>query len=328
LIRRRGLIEWSIQKGGNDMERRQSASIVMVFSVIFLMLFGGLVENASAGKEASLPAPIIINHRCADLSKVPAYWIKQAKKKLRIGYSHTSHGSQLVTGIEAFRGKPTSLYYFTSSGWGFQRGVFLNDYWASDHAGDLGGGGDLTWRNATVTMLKTPGNDRNVVMWSWCGGVSENSRAGINAYLKAMNGLEKAYPRVKFIYMTGHLDGTGAAGNLNIRNNQIRAYCRTQKKILFDFADIESYAPGGTVNYMKLMANDNCDYDSNGNGDLDKNWAADWIAANPKDPLAKMAGRCSECAHSQKLNCILKGRAFWWMMARLAGWDGNPVPAR
>ena len=32
---------------------------------------------------------------------------------------------------------------------------------------------------------------------------------------------------------------------------------------------------------MSLLADDNCDYDSDGNGRTDRNWAADWIAANP-----------------------------------------------
>lgn len=44
-----------------------------------------------------------------------------------------------------------------------------------------------------------------------------------------------------------------------------------------------------------------------------------------------MAVKYCDCAHSRPLNCNLKGRAFWWMVARLAGWDGEartplPVP--
>ena len=51
--------------------------------------------------------------------------------------------------------------------------------------------------------------------------------------------------------MTGHLDGGGTAGNLNVRNNQIRNYCIANDKILFDFADIESYKPNGVINLME-----------------------------------------------------------------------------
>jgi hypothetical protein len=147
-------------------------------------------------------------------------------------------------------------------------------------------------------------------MWSWCGGVSDNNEKGINIYLNAMNQLETDYPDVTFIYMTGHLDGTGESGNLNVRNNQIRAYCESNDKILFDFADIESHDPDGNY-YLDRKANDNCDYDEG-------NWAQEWCSAHPDSEFCE---RC-ECAHSQALNCNLKGRAFWWMMARIAGWNG------
>ena len=63
-------------------------------------------------------------------------------------------------------------------------------------------------------------------------------------------GLETDYPKITFVYMTAHLDGSGADGNTNQRNEQIRAYCRANNKVLFDFADIESYDPDGTRNYM------------------------------------------------------------------------------
>jgi hypothetical protein len=63
-----------------------------------------------------------------------------------------------------------------------------------------------------------------------------------------MAALEKEYPEVIFIYiyMTGHLEGTGEHGNLHVRNNQIRDYCRASNKILYDFADIESHDPDGS----------------------------------------------------------------------------------
>ncbi|HOW45958.1 MAG TPA: hypothetical protein PK919_12425 [Candidatus Aminicenantes bacterium] len=266
----------------------------------------------------------VIDHRCTDLGRVPASWIATARDRMRIGYGHTSHGSQPVSGMMAFRGNSGSAFYFSYSDWGLRPGIFLNDYWGNDGgADDLGGYGDLAWRDATVAMLSRPGNDRNVVVWSWCGGVSDTDAAGIDAYLQALAALERDYPGVTFVYMTGHLDGSGAQGNLNRRNEQIRAFCRDNGKFLFDFADIESFAPGGGSDYMALMADDNCDYDSDGNGSRDRNWAADWLAANSGSELARLAGDCPECAHSQGLNCILKGRAFWWLLARIAGWDGN-----
>jgi hypothetical protein len=42
-----------------------------------------------------------------------------------------------------------------------------------------------------------------------------------------MNGLEASYPNVKFVYMTGHLNGMGAGGNVNQLNEPIRNDCLT-----------------------------------------------------------------------------------------------------
>lgn len=259
---------------------------------------------------------IIINHKNTSINKIPDKWIKKAKEMLRIGYGHTSHGSQLITGLSAYQGKKGNLYYFTCSDWGLVPDVFLNDYWGNaGGADDLGHNGDLGWRDATNIMLNQPNNDRNVVIWSWCGGAGDNTPAGINAYLEAMDALEKIYPDVTFVYMTGHLDGSGKKGTLNKRNNQIRRYCKKNKKVLFDFADIESYDPDGNY-FLNKGGDDNCDFNGG-------NWAEHWLEANPESELADLSRICGECAHSQQLNCVLKGGAFWWLLARIAGWDGG-----
>jgi hypothetical protein len=297
-----------------------------VVAVVGMSFAWGCAEEAPSTSDAPgaaataspTPGAIIIDHRCTDLGRVPTDRIAQARTQFRIAYGHTSHGSQVVTGIQAIRGAEGSNYYYTSAS-GFRAGVFLND---AHPSGDLGSSGDLGWRDRTRDLLNRSDNDRNVVLWSWCGGVSSSTEAQINAYLNAMDQLEQQYPQVKFIYMTGHLDGTGMSGTLNQRNEQIRSFCRERRKVLFDFADIESFDPDGALDYRERLANDNCDYDSNADNRHDRNWATDWHSAHPGTTLAQHASACGSCAHSQKLNCSLKGRAFWWMMARLAGWNG------
>ena len=248
--------------------------------------------------------PIIIDHTCTDLNKVPAYWIEQAKAAFKISYGHTSHGSQPISGMDLFKEPAGSLYWWDHDG--TAGGLSL---WNSYPSGDLGNPDRYTWESRTRAMLDNPGNDRNFVIWSWCGQ-ADTTPENMQIYLDLMSGLIPDYPDVTFVYMTGHLTGTGEEGNLNQRNNQIRAHVIATNAILFDFADIESYDPNGNY-FLDLGADDGCNYSGG-------NWADEWCAANPGSELC---ASCS-CAHSRALNCNLKGRAFWWMLARIAGWPG------
>ncbi|MGD2248107.1 MAG: hypothetical protein PVF58_06845 [Candidatus Methanofastidiosia archaeon] len=209
-----------------------------------------------------------------------------AIQDLHIYYVHTSHGSQIMTGLHML---PHSLPYF------------------HEVDSDLGHDGDTFWEEPARRYLDNH-PDCNVVMMSWCGGCSDNTRQGINTYLNTFNQLEQDYPNVIFIYMTGHLDGTGINGNLYARNNQIRDFCYKNNKILFDFADIESYDPDGN---FYPDEDDSC------------NWCETWCQTH--DCLS-----CRGCAHSHCFNCYLKGKAWWCMMAEVVEQhkpfisDGNP----
>lgn len=252
----------------------------------------------------------IIDHPMANLPLISSESIEKAKTKLHIAYGHTSHGSQLISGMEGLITFKGSLYSFNNGG--SDGSLDLRDRPFSG-ASDLGNPNRTAWSEATRKYLdENP--DINVVIWSWCGQVSSASEEDINTYLSLMSQLEEDYPNIKFVYMTGHLDGSGVDGNLNLRNEQIRKYCRENRKILYDFADIESYDPDGNINYMLLNANDGCYYDSDGNGSRDANWAVDWQNSHTVNVDWYNCGS----AHSQPLNANLKAYAAWALWTSIA----------
>ena len=231
---------------------------------------------------------IIADHSSVgQFESIPQSMIDSVYSHYNIYYVHTSHGSQIMTGIQMVDANYT----------GYDYPPF---YEVGD---DLGHTGDTSWVPATRVYLNGH-PECNMAMFSWCGGCSDNSETGINIYLAKMEELEADYPDIIFIYMTGHLDGGGVDGNLYVRNNQIRDYCAANGKILFDFADIESYDPDG--NYYPDET-DAC------------NWCYDWCAVYT-------CPTCGSCAHSHCFNCFLKGKAWWWMMARISGWQSGGEP--
>jgi hypothetical protein len=253
-----------------------------------------------------------IDHNCTDLTSIPSEWITSARENLHIAYGHTSHGSQLATGM-------TGLIGFKGDSYGWNNGgsngaLDLHDYFVS---GDLGNPDRTTWNVRTRDYLAVD-TDVNVIIWSWCGQVSTSTAADITSYLNLMDALESDFPDVKFVYMTGHLDGGGLTGNLHMRNEQIRDFCNTNKKILYDFADIECYNPDGLY-FGDKKANDACAYDTDGDNILDGNWAIEWQSSHTQGADWYS---CSS-AHSQPLNANQKAYAAWWLWARLAGWNGN-----
>ncbi len=282
--------------------------------------------------------------------ELPVNAIQRAKDRLHIAYGHTSHGSQIIdgmngfvdfadgTGCEGAYSAYPGLFSLINGGTGGTLDLADTPFAGAE---DLGNPDYTSWADATRAYLNDPANsDINIIIWSWCGE-ADTSYENIDIYLNLMNELEHDYPGVTFVYMTGHLVGSGPDGNLNQRNNQIREFCRRYNKWLFDFADIESYDPDGNY-YMDLFADDGCVYDAGGNGQSDhlyiddginepyysetlpasgdRNWALDWQDDHTENADWYDCG----AAHSVSLNANMKAYAAWWLWCRLAGWNYNP----
>jgi len=287
---------------------------VVVFVIAGYIWIKGQDETRSLEGEivySGQEYPIIINHQNTNLSLIPKAEVERVKSTLHIAYGHTSHGSQItdgMTGLSQFPAAPYGCSLYSWNDGGASEALDLRD---SVLSGDLGSPDRTSWAGRTRVYLNS-NPEVNVVIWSWCGQVSTAKESHINMYLSLMNKLESEYPAVKFVYMTGHLDGTGISGNLNKRNEQIRDYCRQNNKILYDFADIESYDPDGNF-YLDKGADDGCNYDGGS-----RNWGIDWQNSHRRDTEWFECGS----AHSEPLNANQKAYAAWWLWARLAGWDG------
>ena len=244
----------------------------------------------SARKVAQRSGGIIADHRAvSEFDKIPPEVIKRAKEQFAIFYGRTSHGSQIEVGLDLVAAEKGSPYKVSTA--------FLKTKY-----GDLGEGWAMRWAKITEEALRIA--SFNVVMWSWCGGASKSTAEEIQLYLDAMDRLEKKHPGVLFIYMTGRTDKWRLEVT-RANNKLIRDYAKKNGKVLYDFEAIESWDLEGNFHED---ANDDCA------------WCATWCESHE-------CPSCGECPHSHCLNCFNKGKAFWWMMARLTGWPDQPAPA-
>jgi len=322
---------WDFGDGGTSALQNPSRTYTTTGSktVTLTVTNSGGSDNISKPLNVVTPSAIIIDHTCAKLNDIPTEWINVAKQTLHIAYGHTSHGSQLTTGMTGLVTWKGDLYSWNFGGTGgaldlkeWDYGVGFGYPDATTWAIDLGNPDRSTWATATRQYLNRH-PEINVIIWSWCYQMVTDSAADINLYLSLMSGLEADYPNVKFVYMTGHVvegqvwgEGTTWSHVHYMRAKQIRDYCLQNNKILYDFADIESWDPSGNW-YGDKLVDEACNYDSNGDGTTDRNWAIDWQNAHPGEWYS------CESAHSQPLNANLKAYAAWHLWARLAGWDGN-----
>jgi len=279
---------------------------------------------------------LIIDHTAVQkFDQIPAYWLEKAKG-LTIHYGHTSHGSQIIAGLNYLENYIDSKKYSVAIGErNSQRNPNLpsqenppalrmweEGLWPYTDASRnrLGYWDGESAQAGTKNVLKS--GLFNVSGWCWCGQVSESDWSYIQEYLDVLTMYEQEFPNVTFFYMTGHSVAPGppthqqkAYERLLRNNNGIRDYCRDNNKILFDFADIESWDLDG-----------NFHPEEDGSGV----WCDEWCRNHPEDcqniPVRSEAGggsSCTTCAHSHGLNCVIKAKAFWYMMARIAGWDGQ-----
>ncbi|MBD3276886.1 MAG: hypothetical protein GF388_01180, partial [Candidatus Aegiribacteria sp.] len=185
----------------------------------------------------------LIDHLCTDLSSIPPDWIDTVKN-MSMHYAHTSHGSQLTTGLDLIESDDAT--YDVEIGSSYLPDVTGALCIFDGQVGDTYITPDMFWETASgmdMTRAVLSNNPSiTVCMWCWCCQLDYYGQTEVQAYLDSMSVLESEYPSVIFVYMTGNAQNTGSEGyNRYQRNRQIRQYCENNDKILYDFADLDSW---------------------------------------------------------------------------------------
>ena len=98
--------------------------ISLIFLVASLALFAGCQATPDDDGDPDPNAEaVVVDHESIALADIPSTWIDQAKQTLHIAYGHTSHGSQITTGMAglvSFANAPHggSTYAWNSGGTG------------------------------------------------------------------------------------------------------------------------------------------------------------------------------------------------------------------
>lgn len=270
-------------------------------------LFLIIMISACSGMIAPVLAQgLIIGHMNTDLTQIPAVWIDAVKANTRIHYAHTSHGSQVTTGLERLYNADANYHVVREisnlpnvpgavcmfDGQEYDDYITPDMYWQGEDALNLTR--NVLNHNPTI----------NYSMWAWCTQLDYYGTGEVQQYLNAIIQLKTEFPYVTFICMTGNAQSTGWDGfNRYQNNNQIRQYCMDNDIVLFDFADLDSWW-----------------YDPNAKTWNQATETYDGTIIPVEHP--NFHGD-DEGSHTTYESCEQKASAFWWMMARLAGWDGT-----
>jgi hypothetical protein len=248
----------------------------------------------------------VIDHRSVNCGSIPQYYLDQARQ-IKTFFCHHSVGNDIMAGMAdlaaqnpgrySINGRldPPATWFDTNTGIGHRSLDYGTngrpDLKASAFDGFMRGGGYGS--RVRVAFMKFCYVDLPAPNSSWGWGTIPPDRVWNEHYRPIMAGLEAAYPGVIMIWWTcpllnaaqGHGNNHKATYNALVRN-----YCASYSKPLFDIAAIQSHRPDGSLVL-----------DGSGYEAMDNSYTYDGGHLNATG-RQRVAG------------------AFWWLLARVAGW--------
>jgi len=265
-----------------------------ILLLLYMFLFPFIISTSFA-------EPIIIDHTTTDLSQIPDSWINRVKQNIKVYFGHTSHGTQITNGLLNIESQNPTKYSVAIPQWYLPNepgALCIYDRSDTYDPGDF-------FPTVPGALSANPGI--NVVMYSWCGQPGgDNWQTLLNNYISEMRSLELQYPGVTFVYMTGNAQEEDCSGcNRHRFNEQLRVYCRQNNKLLYDFGDLDAWY----------------------NGELHTHTSPGWCACAGQNipqehPHWGDGNSNNPCGHALEVSCVNKGKAAWWLFARIAGWAG------
>lgn len=291
--------------------------------LVILVVFVGCDSPVSApnSDEISNPPatpndrPLIADHTSVQsFDDIPEYWLNRVKEMI-LHHTGQSHGRQIPFGLDLLEaGDPTydvdisiadmpadtgALRVIRSqrsqySSW--YELVGPSDYWLYDE------GRAETQR--TLDYHSAEGTPVDVSLHTLSYYVNTWTVEDVEFYLHGMSILEDEYPDVIFVYETAMANAGDDTGyNRWLRNERIREFVKQNNKVLFDYGEMDTWSTDGTEQNT---------YSYDITGDEIPREHPDWGT----DPYY-------DAGHINEEGTVMKAKAMWWLLARLAGWNGQ-----
>jgi hypothetical protein len=276
-------------------------------SILILVILIGSLGLSACGQNSKSGAPqefsvvtdttvvnsgpgLIVDYRSVDSSDklIPQQYLDKVRR-MRVLFTHQSVGGNILEGLDALSKQNSARYTLSVS--------------SEEDATALTAGlvelapgqneNPLSKINGFSELVDVQGFGKvtEVAMMKLCYvDINDRYTSTWNQYRDMMLGLESRYPLVKFVWWTMPLTDEPTAER-DSYNTLVRNYTKANNKILFDIASLESHDPQGRL--------------------VTKN----------KLPVL-FSGYTEDGGHLTSTGSERVARAWWWLMARLAGWSG------